>query len=194
KFGVLSTGLPVNEKSPSPWSSVVTIRTFGFVAGSPALATEAAAAATPNRKSQRIGGETFGLFQGSVRTQTGRAVTRRLSILTRVQARKVPLTRPSRWPPHSARIQRDSLDGPRWRCIIPSGYLAVWYNRMPPAPPSPPSAPPAAPPRGAILARLAGGGASVMELAAPSAMPLPAVTKHLKVLRRAGLITQGRRA
>ncbi len=50
------------------------------------------------------------------------------------------------------------------------------------------------PTRRAILARLSSGEASVKELAEPFAMTLPAVTKHLKVLQRAGLITQGRRA
>src|SRR6187549_397965 len=50
------------------------------------------------------------------------------------------------------------------------------------------------PTRRAILARLASGEASVKELAAPFDMTPPAVTKHLKVLQRAGLITQGRQA
>jgi len=50
------------------------------------------------------------------------------------------------------------------------------------------------PTRRAILARLASGEASVSELAAPFAMSLPAVSKHLKVLERAGLITRGRAA
>ena len=50
------------------------------------------------------------------------------------------------------------------------------------------------PTRRAILARLASGEASVKELAEPFDMTLPAVTKHLKVLQKAGLITQGRRA
>ena len=50
------------------------------------------------------------------------------------------------------------------------------------------------PTRRAILRRLATGETSVSELARPFRMSLPAVTKHLKVLRRAGLITQGRRA
>jgi DNA-binding transcriptional ArsR family regulator len=50
------------------------------------------------------------------------------------------------------------------------------------------------PTRRAILARLAKGEASVKELAAPFEMSPPAVTKHLKVLQRAGLITQGRQA
>lgn len=50
------------------------------------------------------------------------------------------------------------------------------------------------PTRRAILARLAIGETSVTELAQPFEMTLPAVTKHLKVLQRAGLITQGRHA
>ena len=48
--------------------------------------------------------------------------------------------------------------------------------------------------RRAILARLAEGEASVNELAAPFEMTLPAISKHLKVLERAGLISRGRRA
>src|SRR5260370_1903483 len=50
------------------------------------------------------------------------------------------------------------------------------------------------PTRRAILARLAGGEASVTELAKPFDLSLPGVSKHLKVLQRAGLITQGRNA
>ena len=50
------------------------------------------------------------------------------------------------------------------------------------------------PTRRAILARLAQGEASVTELAAPFAMSMPAISKHLKVLERAGLITRGRDA
>jgi DNA-binding transcriptional ArsR family regulator len=50
------------------------------------------------------------------------------------------------------------------------------------------------PTRRAILARLAEGAATVNELAAPFDLSLPAVSKHLKVLRRARLITQGRNA
>ena len=50
------------------------------------------------------------------------------------------------------------------------------------------------PTRRAILARLAGGEASVTELAEPFRMSLPAVSKHLKVLERAGLISRTRRA
>jgi DNA-binding transcriptional ArsR family regulator len=48
------------------------------------------------------------------------------------------------------------------------------------------------PTRRAILARLASGEASVMELARPFAMSQPAISKHLKVLERAGLITGDR--
>jgi DNA-binding transcriptional ArsR family regulator len=50
------------------------------------------------------------------------------------------------------------------------------------------------PTRRAILARLATGETTVTELAEPFAMSLPAVTKHLKVLERAGLISRGREA
>jgi len=50
------------------------------------------------------------------------------------------------------------------------------------------------PTRRAILARLASGEASVTELAEPFDMSLPAVSKHLKVLERAGLIVRGREA
>jgi DNA-binding transcriptional ArsR family regulator len=50
------------------------------------------------------------------------------------------------------------------------------------------------PTRRAILARLARGEASVTELAEPFEMSLPAVSKHLKVLERAGLISRGREA
>ena len=50
------------------------------------------------------------------------------------------------------------------------------------------------PTRRAILARLSRGEASVKELAEPFAMSLPAVSKHLKVLERAGLISRGREA
>ena len=50
------------------------------------------------------------------------------------------------------------------------------------------------PTRRAILARLSTGEATVTELAEPFAMSLPAVSKHLKVLERAGLIERGREA
>ena len=50
------------------------------------------------------------------------------------------------------------------------------------------------PTRRAILSRLAEGEATVNELAAPHAMSLPSVSRHLKVLERAGLIVKGRSA
>ena len=50
------------------------------------------------------------------------------------------------------------------------------------------------PTRRAILARLAGGAATVRELSAPFDMSGPAVSKHLRVLERAGLIQRGREA
>ncbi len=48
------------------------------------------------------------------------------------------------------------------------------------------------PTRRAILARLAAGAASVTQLAQPFAMSQPAISKHLKVLERAGLVSRGR--
>jgi len=50
------------------------------------------------------------------------------------------------------------------------------------------------PTRRAILARLARGNATVLELAEPFELSLPAISKHLKVLERAGLVTRGREA
>jgi DNA-binding transcriptional ArsR family regulator len=50
------------------------------------------------------------------------------------------------------------------------------------------------PTRRAILERLSKGEATVMELAQPFELSLPGVSKHLKVLQRAGLVTQGRKA
>lgn len=50
------------------------------------------------------------------------------------------------------------------------------------------------PTRRAILARLAGGAATVTEIAEPFAISLPAVSRHLKVLEAAGLISRGREA
>ncbi|MSQ11188.1 MAG: ArsR family transcriptional regulator [Dehalococcoidia bacterium] len=52
----------------------------------------------------------------------------------------------------------------------------------------------AGPTRRAILARLTSGETSVTELAEPFDVSLPAISKHLKVLERAGLITRGRKA
>jgi DNA-binding transcriptional ArsR family regulator len=66
--------------------------------------------------------------------------------------------------------------------ISPSDHLSVTFGAL------------ADPTRRAILARLAGGEASVTELARPFDLSLPGVSKHLKVLQRAGLITQGRNA
>jgi len=66
-----------------------------------------------------------------------------------------------------------------------------------PSPPDPLSTTLAAlsdPTRRAILARLATGQATVTELAAPFSMSMPAVSRHLKVLEHAGLITRGREA
>ena len=50
------------------------------------------------------------------------------------------------------------------------------------------------PTRRAIVERLAAGDATVLELAAPFAISLPAISRHLKVLEKAGLITRGRDA
>ncbi|CAN5750967.1 metalloregulator ArsR/SmtB family transcription factor [soil metagenome] len=50
------------------------------------------------------------------------------------------------------------------------------------------------PTRRAIVARLASGEATVLELAAPFAISLPAISRHLKVLENAGLISRGRDA
>ena len=50
------------------------------------------------------------------------------------------------------------------------------------------------PTRRAILARLASGAASVTDLAEPFDMSMPAISKHLKVLERAGLVARGREA
>ena len=66
--------------------------------------------------------------------------------------------------------------------ITPSDQLSVTFGAL------------ADPTRRAILARLAKGEASVTELAQPFDLSLPGVSKHLKVLQRAGLITQGRSA
>lgn len=65
---------------------------------------------------------------------------------------------------------------------------------MPPDPLSSTFSALADPTRRAILARLASGEASVTELAQPFAISMPAVTKHLKVLERAGLISRSRTA
>lgn len=64
----------------------------------------------------------------------------------------------------------------------PTGHLDVTFAAL------------ADPTRRAILARLASGDASVTELAEPFEMSQPAISKHLKVLERAGLISRGRDA
>src|SRR5436853_5168533 len=65
---------------------------------------------------------------------------------------------------------------------MPNDHLSVTFAAL------------ADPTRRAILARLAQGEASVTELAKPFDLSLPGVSKHLKVLQRAGLITQSRNA
>ena len=66
--------------------------------------------------------------------------------------------------------------------VMPVDHLSATFSAL------------ADPTRRAILARLALGETSVSELAEPFDMSLPAVSKHLKVLERAGLITRGREA
>lgn len=63
---------------------------------------------------------------------------------------------------------------------MPTDQLSITFSAL------------ADPTRRAILAHLTKGEASVMELAQPFEMSLPAISKHLKVLERAGLITRGR--
>jgi DNA-binding transcriptional ArsR family regulator len=75
--------------------------------------------------------------------------------------------------------------------IEPEGYLTEWFimDRL-----SATFSALADPTRRAILARLALGETSVTELAEPFEMSMPAVSKHLKVLEKAGLIVRGREA
>jgi DNA-binding transcriptional ArsR family regulator len=75
----------------------------------------------------------------------------------------------------------------------PTGYLTERFS-MPTDALSATFSALADPTRRAILARLALGETSVTELAEPFAMSMPAVSKHLKVLERAGLIARGREA
>jgi DNA-binding transcriptional ArsR family regulator len=65
---------------------------------------------------------------------------------------------------------------------VPSDHLSTTFAAL------------ADPTRRAILGRLASGEATVSELARPFSMSQPAISKHLKVLERAGLITRGRQA
>ncbi len=81
-----------------------------------------------------------------------------------------------------------------WACIIPIGYLATRSSTTSADPLSATFAALSDPTRRAILARLALGEATVSDLAAPFDMSLPGISKHLRVLQRAGLIEQGRRA
>src|SRR4249919_1646444 len=67
-----------------------------------------------------------------------------------------------------------------YRMVMDEGALNVTFGAL------------ADPTRRAILARLAKGEASVLELAEPFDMTQPAISKHLKVLERAGLIARGR--
>jgi DNA-binding transcriptional ArsR family regulator len=73
--------------------------------------------------------------------------------------------------------------------LKPLGYLMTHSERLDTT-----FAALADPTRRAILARLAGGEASVTELARPFAISQPAISKHLRVLERAGLISRGRDA
>ena len=73
-------------------------------------------------------------------------------------------------------------------------YLTNGFMTMPPDQLSRTFSALADPTRRAILAQLASGESSVTELAAPFDMSLPAISKHLKVLERAGMITRGRDA
>ncbi|HEY2546556.1 MAG TPA: metalloregulator ArsR/SmtB family transcription factor [Candidatus Acidoferrum sp.] len=68
------------------------------------------------------------------------------------------------------------------RALHPSDTLTSTFSAL------------ADPTRRAILARLMAGQASVSELAEPFEMSMPAISKHLKVLENAGLITRGRAA
>ena len=69
-----------------------------------------------------------------------------------------------------------------WAAVEPDDRLGATF------------AAPADPTRRAMLARLATGDATVNQLAEPFAISLPAISKHLKVLERSGLISRGRQA
>lgn len=77
---------------------------------------------------------------------------------------------------------------------MPKGYLASRRSTTPADPLSTTFAALSDPTRRAILARLALGEATVSDLASPFDMSLPGISKHLKVLQRAGLVEQGRQA
>ena len=78
-------------------------------------------------------------------------------------------------------------------CILPIGYLADWFT-MSIDPLTLTFAALADPTRRAILLQLSRGEMPVTALAKPFNMSLPAISKHLKVLERAGLVARGRRA
>ena len=86
------------------------------------------------------------------------------------------------------------LDSPCDAPHLSDGYLTDRFITMSPDRLSTTFSALADPTRRAILARLIGGEVSVTELAEPFAMSLPAVSKHLKVLERAGLIKRSREA
>jgi DNA-binding transcriptional ArsR family regulator len=90
-------------------------------------------------------------------------------------------------PASSPLIGRDGANN--LTVMQPSGYGPIAPDRLDAT-----FAALADPTRRAILARLAAGEASVMELAEPFAMSQPAISKHLKVLERAGLVSRGRDA
>lgn len=78
--------------------------------------------------------------------------------------------------------------------IIPISYLTYWLYKLNDRHLDATFAALADPTRRAILARLASGAATVNELAEPFAMTQPAISKHLKVLEKAGLISRDRDA
>lgn len=86
------------------------------------------------------------------------------------------------------------LTGDHQFCKTPFSYITKWFDTVRAQRLNETFAALADPTRRAILARLASGEAGVMELARPFDMSQPAVSKHLKVLERAGLITRGRQA
>lgn len=83
---------------------------------------------------------------------------------------------------HGAAILNQMVDQPNGLENAREDHLSLTFAAL------------ADPTRRAILARLAGGEASVNELAEPFAMSVQAVSKHLKILERAGLIKRGREA
>ena len=98
-------------------------------------------------------------------------------------------------PPRGARTPLAGLDG---RLVVALYYLSIMqplgYGQISPGRLDSTFAALADPTRRAILVRLASGEASVTELAEPFAISQPAISKHLKVLERAGLVSCGRDA